>query len=408
MENNQVVLKVSQVAEYIRLSLTQDPLLSRIRVQGEISNLRRYTSGHMYFTLKDEDAVLRCVMFRSYVNQLRDIPKDGENVIIKGSVSFYTKDGQLQIYCEDMKRQGVGDLYRRFEMLRDRLRAEGLFDQERKRAIPLFPRRIGVVTSPSGAVIRDIIQVASRRNPKVDILLCPSLVQGEGAAQTIAEGIRRLSSIEGVDVIIIGRGGGSLEDLWPFNEEIVAYAVAACPVPVVSAVGHETDFSISDFAADLRAPTPSAAAELVVPLIEQYRTDFAGYAADLNRAMERTLERKKQDVLYLEQKLEIREPSKMLENNRIRLRNIQGRLASAMEAKRKEYRSQRDLLSSRLEALGPMKVLERGYSLVQDKDHHVLKAGDLSLKQPISIRFWDGTAQAEVTEVKLHAEEGKL
>ena len=258
-------LSVSQLNEYVRRLLAGDPMLRSLRVQGEISGFKRYTSGHLYFTLKDETASVSCVMFRTAAESLDFRPQDGQRVTISGSASLYPQRGQYQLYVERMQREGVGELYMRFEALKRKLAAEGLFDQAIKKEIPAYPRVIGVATSPTGAVLRDIVRVARRRDPNISILLAPTSVQGAGAAAEIVQAIELLNRQGEADVILCGRGGGSIEDLWPFNEEIVARAIRASKIPVISCVGHETDFTIADFAADLRAPTPSAAAELAVP-----------------------------------------------------------------------------------------------------------------------------------------------
>lgn len=406
MENNTTIFKVGQIAEYVRLSLSLDPLLNQIKVQGEISNLRHYSSGHLYFTLKDEDALLRCVMFRTNVLKMEELPRDGEKVVVKGSVSVYVKDGQLQLYCEEMHKQGLGDLYQMFMDLRYRLEKEGLFDSGRKKPLPLFPKRIGVVTSPSGAVIRDIIQVARRRNPKVDILLYPSLVQGEKAPFQLMEGLQFLSKLEDIDVIIIGRGGGSLEDLWPFNDEALARAIAACSKPVVSAVGHETDFTIADFVADLRAPTPSAASELVIPLVSQYQMDLDQLKDRLLYSKEMFLSQKKQDILYIAQRLALQEPIRQMQNHRRQVQLLKNRLDQNMRQAMAVFMHNKELLHARLEAFNPASVLDRGYALIQDRDGNILHAEDLNEKQIVSLHFSDGKALAQITEVHLHAKEG--
>ena len=258
-------LSVSQLNEYVRRLLAGDPMLRSLRVQGEISGFKRYTSGHLYFTLKDEEACVSCVMFRSAAETLDFRPQDGQRVTIRGSASLYPQRGQFQLYVETMQREGVGELYMRFEALKRRLTAEGLFDQAIKKEIPAYPRVIGVATSRTGAVLRDIVRVARRRDPNISILLAPTSVQGAGAAGEIVHALEQLNRQGEADVILCGRGGGSIEDLWPFNEEIVARAIRASKIPVISCVGHETDFTIADFAADLRAPTPSAAGAMPLP-----------------------------------------------------------------------------------------------------------------------------------------------
>ena len=261
MTNERMTLSVAQLNEYVRRTLASDVMLKNICITGEISNFKRHVSGHWYFTLKDEEAAISCVMFRQAAQTVRFQPENGMSVRLTGSVSLYVKTGSYQFYGERMEQEGLGELYLRFERLKQKLLAEGLFDPSLKKPLPLLPRGIGIVTSSTGAVVHDICTVTWRRNPAMPLYLCPVKVQGEGAAKEIAAAIRRLDRMPEAEVLIVGRGGGSMEDLWPFNEEIVARAIAACQTPVVSAVGHETDFTIADFAADMRAPTPSAAAK---------------------------------------------------------------------------------------------------------------------------------------------------
>ncbi|HHV93347.1 MAG TPA: exodeoxyribonuclease VII large subunit, partial [Firmicutes bacterium] len=260
------VYSVAEITRLLKRHIEDEPLFQYVTVCGEMSNFKHHTSGHMYFVLKDSESCLRCVMFRSYAGRLRFRPQDGLEVYATGAIGIYETGGVYQLYVQYLEPRGVGDLHLAFQQLKEKLQAEGLFDEARKRPIPFLPRRIGVVTSPTGAAVRDIITILHRRMPGVEILVAPALVQGKGAAASIVAALEALVQWGDVDVIIVGRGGGSMEDLWPFNEEVVARAVAACPVPVISAVGHETDFTICDFAADLRAPTPSGAAELAVPV----------------------------------------------------------------------------------------------------------------------------------------------
>ncbi|NCB30429.1 MAG: exodeoxyribonuclease VII large subunit, partial [Clostridia bacterium] len=267
--DNGYTLSVTQLNEYVSGLFRRDLLLQGVRVRGEISGFKRHSSGHLYFSIKDEGALVRCVMFRQNTLSLSALPKDGQSVIVRGSVSLYVKDGQYQLYVTALEQAGEGELYRRFLEMKDALAAEGLFDSEHKKPLPLLPKCMGVVTSPTGAAMQDILQIARRRFPKMNITLYPVRVQGEGAAEEIAHGVREMNRLRLADVLVVGRGGGSLEDLWAFNEPVVARAIYDCEIPVVSAVGHETDFSIADFVADLRAPTPSAAAELCIPEYER-------------------------------------------------------------------------------------------------------------------------------------------
>lgn len=264
-------ITVSELNNYVKKKIDDDEFLNNVYVRGEISNCKLHYTGHIYFTLKDEKSLIKCIMFKSYTPHLTFVPKDGMKVMIFGTVSVFERDGVYQIYAKAMKEDGIGTLYEAYEKLKAKLEAEGLFDTSHKKKIPQFPREIGVLTASTGAVIRDIINVSTRRNPKVHITLLPVPVQGPAAAEAIVDGIKKMNELKKVDVIILGRGGGSLEDLWPFNEEMVARAIYESEIPIISAVGHETDYSISDFVADLRAPTPSAAAELAVPNIEDVK-----------------------------------------------------------------------------------------------------------------------------------------
>ena len=281
MNYENMAVTVSQLNAYIKEKIANDEYLNNILVKGEISNFKNHYTGHMYFTLKDENSLIKCIMFKSYAQKLEFMPKDGMKVFAFGGVSVFERDGVYQIYVKAMQEDGVGTLYKKYEELKQKLETEGYFDQNHKKPIPKMPKTIGVLTSQTGSVIRDIINVSTRRNPNVHIRLFPVPVQGEGAAEKIAEGIKFMNENKLADVLILARGGGSLEDLWPFNEEIVAHSIYNSEIPIISAVGHETDFSISDFVADLRAPTPSAAAELAVPDIYEIQQKINSYQIDL-------------------------------------------------------------------------------------------------------------------------------
>lgn len=359
-------LTVADLNEYVRRTLAGDPMLKDLRLRGEISNFKRHVSGHLYFSLKDEQARIQCVMFRQDAMGLSFQPRDGMRVELRGSVSLYTAAGSYQFYASGMQPDGLGVLYQRFEELRRRLLAEGLFDAGRKRPLPLLPRMVGIVTARTGAVIHDIARVSARRNPSVQLVLCPAQVQGEGAAADIVRGIRALSQVPGIDVIIIGRGGGSLEDLWAFNEEAVVRAVAACPVPVISAVGHETDVTLSDFAADVRAATPSAAAELAVPEARQLNEQLMALRTRLLKAGMESLSARSAVLGQAEIRLTRLHP-------RVRLRDLRARneaagqaLNTAAKALLREHAARLERQRARLEALGPRAVLSRGYAIVRD------------------------------------------
>ena len=303
-----VTLTVSQLNDYVRRSLASDPILQHVTLRGEISNFKPYASGHWYFTLKDETGRIDCALFRQYTYGIRFTPRDGMRVLVTGAAGLYVQAGKYQFYADGMTQDGVGELYQRYLQLKEKLTQEGLFDASRKRPLPLLPRRVGIVTSPSGAVLHDIRTVAGRRFPGLPLVLRPAQVQGEGAAEDVARGIAQVAAQKDVDVVIVGRGGGSMEDLWAFNEEVVVRAVAQCPVPVISAVGHETDVTLCDFAADMRAPTPSAAAELAVPEREALLESVKEHQASLQRAAEKTMLQKAGAAALLEKRLLLQEP----------------------------------------------------------------------------------------------------
>jgi len=392
-------LTVSQLNEYVNGLLKSDSLLSHVCVSGEISGFKRHSSGHLYFSIKDEGALVRCVMFRQNAFSLDFSPQDGQSVLIYGSVSIYVKDGQYQLYVTAMERQGEGELYRRFMLMKTRLEAKGYFDEGHKKPIPHMPKCVGIITSPTGAAVQDIINITRRRFPSMNMLLYPVRVQGEGAAEEIAEAIYAMNRIKKADVLIVGRGGGSMEDLWPFNEEIVAKAIYESNIPIVSAVGHETDFSIADFTADLRAPTPSAAAELCVP-------EYARVYGDIVSAQNYI-----SDLCHKE-----------MDNLRQRLSGIRDSAAFAMARHRVEMLSraveiQRDNMStllrselinaihsiekqqSRLNALSPEAVLERGYGMVQQDGVFVGSADELKENQKALLIMKNGKADITIDSV---------
>ena len=391
-------LSVSQLNEYVRRLLAGDPMLRSLRVQGEISGFKRYTSGHLYFTLKDEEACVSCVMFRSAAETLDFRPQDGQRVTIRGSASLYPQRGQFQLYVETMQREGVGELYMRFEALKRRLTAEGLFDQAIKKEIPAYPRVIGVATSPTGAVLRDIVRVARRRDPNISILLAPTSVQGAGAAGEIVHALEQLNRQGEADVILCGRGGGSIEDLWPFNEEIVARAIRASKIPVISCVGHETDFTIADFAADLRAPTPSAAAELAVPEAAALRAAIDGLLEGGAAAIEHRLTLERARLARLNASAALSMPSRLLiERRETALERLTGRMTRAAQAMPQTKRARLDGLMRALNAVNPNAVLERGYAVVRQNGQAVTDASALDVGDLIDVTLKGGTLGARVT-----------
>jgi len=400
------VLSVGQLNEYVRRSLAADPMLKRVKLRGEISNFKRHTSGHLYFSLKDEEARIACVMFRSSADSLRLRPMDGMRVVLGGQVGLYARDGQYQFYADTMREDGVGQLYLRFEALKRQLEAEGLFDASRKQPLPLLPRTIGVVTSPTGAAVRDIVHVSARRNPNVRLLLYPAQVQGEGAAQEIARGIQALAAIPEVDVLIVGRGGGSMEELWAFNEEIVARAIAACPAPVVSAVGHETDFTIADFVSDLRAATPSAAAEHVVQEIEGLFYGLDTQQRRLRNAVHQRLFTVIARLERLQSRLENRHPARGLLGEMQRLQHIGQRLGWQAQRKQQAVGARLHALGERLRTLSPTATLARGFAYVMAEGVPVLSARSIQSGQLFTVRMRDGSIDATAQAVRYDDNEG--
>ena len=394
------VLTVSQLNEYVRRTLAGDPMLTRVTLRGEISNFKRHSAGHWYFSLKDAQARIGCVMFRQYADTCSLPVSDGMRVVATGSVGLYARDGQYQLYVSQLRADGVGDLYQQFEMLKQRLASEGLFDASIKRPLPRLPRRVGIVTSPTGAVIRDIQNVAWRRNPRARLLLYPASVQGARAADEIVQGLRTLSRLKAVDVIILARGGGSMEDLWPFNEEKVARAIRASQVPVVSAVGHETDFTIADFAADLRAPTPSAAAEVVVPRVDELSSQLAALGNALAAQQERmmTLSRYRLAALYTG--MRAHHPAQQLRAQRVRLDTLRDRLIRAGKAGCAQRAQAVSALASRLHALSSQAVLARGYALVSQDGGVVTSVRQLRPGAEATLTLHDGNARVQILSLK--------
>jgi exodeoxyribonuclease VII large subunit len=359
-----LLLTVTDLNEYVRRMLAGDPMLRAVQLRGEISNFKAYISGHWYFTLKDEQSKIACVQFRQHTLRIRFKPQDGMRVILTGTVGLYTSNGTYQFYAENMAQDGMGELFLRYEQLRERLTKEGLFDPSRKRPLPLLPRAVGIVTSGTGAVIHDIMQVTNRRFPGMRLILRPAQVQGDGAAADIASGITEIAAIPGIDVIIVGRGGGSLEDLWAFNEEIVIRAIVACPIPVISAVGHETDVTLSDFAADMRAPTPSAAAELAVPekdALIQTVEELEGSALNAAAAVILTLQAR---LARAEKTLAAMHPIARLSDIRHRAEAACARLDMITQKAIAELTGRVYLLADKISAIGPKQALERGYAIV--------------------------------------------
>ena len=394
-------LSVSELNEYARKLLAGDPLLRSLEVSGEISGYKHHYSGHRYFSLKDEKARVQCVMFRQHALGLDFQPADGMRVTVRASASIYPQNGSFQLYVTAMRKAGQGELYIRFEKLKQKLMAEGLFDPARKREIPTLPKVIGVVTSRTGAAIRDIIHVARRRNPNVGIVVSPCLVQGPGAAADIVRAMDRLNRAKACDVILVGRGGGSIEDLWAFNEEVVARAIAASPIPVVSCVGHEVDFTISDFVADLRAPTPSAAAELTVPRLDQLKADMDGMVARLAGALRSGQRVRRLALERLTASTVLTSPGRTLIEPRLnQLEAIERRLCKVMPARLERCRHRLDALSASLRALDPASVMDRGYAVVRQEGHIVPRATLANGELPLRVCFSDGELLADITAIE--------
>ena len=390
-------LKVSELNGYIKNIIDGDEMLANVYIKGEISNFKRHYSGHLYFTLKDETSLIKCVMFKSYTNYLNFEPKDGMSVVILGSVSVFERDGVYQVYAKGMEPEGVGALYKAYEKLKAKLSEEGLFDEAHKKPIPILPRAIGVVTSKTGAVIRDIINVTTRRLPNVNIILYPAAVQGEGAAQTIVNGIKYFNKAKNVDTIIIGRGGGSLEDLWPFNEEITARAIYESEIPIISAVGHETDFTIADFVADLRAPTPSAAGELAVPDVLEVRWKLENINKRLANSLRKKVENMRIKYDNLKNSRALKNPYDALRQKMIVCDNLYKNIENNFSLKVKDRHIKLVGLIGRLENLSPLKTMLRGYSIVENLDGKVIKSvNDLNKDDEVSIRLNDGKRKAKI------------
>ena len=385
---------VTQLNQYIKDRFDEDENLNAILVKGEISNFKNHYTGHLYFTLKDEKSLIKCIMFKSYADKLAFKPKDGMQVMVFGSVSVFERDGVYQIYAKSMLEDGIGDLYEKYEQLKQKLEKQGLFNTEHKKPIPLYPKVIGVLTSQTGAVIRDIINVATRRNPNVYIRLLPVPVQGTGAAKQIAQKIKLMNEKKLADVLIVGRGGGSLEDLWPFNEEIVAQAIYESEIPIISAVGHETDFTIADFVADLRAPTPSAAAELAVPDIYDLIQKINSYKNRCKISLQKQIELMKLRYEKCMKSKVFTDPMRKIRDINIILDSYVQKLENIVKNIQKNKQTQYIEIVTKLDTLSPLKTLSRGYTLTE-KDNQIVKSvNELKQGDKIIIRFYDGEKNA--------------
>jgi exodeoxyribonuclease VII large subunit len=393
------VYSVTQVNLYIKNMFVRDYTLNNIYIKGEVSNCKYHTSGHIYFTLKDDKGQMACVMFAGQRNGLAFQLKEGQSVIALGGISVYERDGKYQLYAKEIVLDGSGVLFQRYEELKKKLEEEGLFDSDYKKTIPAYPRKVGIVTAKTGAAIQDIINIATRRNPYVQLILYPAQVQGEGAAATIVAGIKKLDKA-GVDTIIIGRGGGSIEDLWAFNEEIVARAIYECKTPIISAVGHETDVTIADFVADLRAPTPSAAAELAVRDINSILYDIAAYNRTLNSHIQRKIVSLQSKIKTLELRLEYASPIYQIRQKRQQLMDLEQKLTQLMQRNVTKKRHLLELYIEKMEGLSPLKKLNQGYALVLNQEDKVLNRLDKTeAGETVKICVTDGDILATVNQL---------
>ncbi len=394
MKYANLAITVSDLNRYIKDKIADDENLNNILIKGEISNFKNHYTGHMYFTLKDENSLIKCIMFKTYAQKLTFMPKDGMKVMILGGVSVFERDGVYQIYARTMEEDGLGDLYTKYQELKARLEEQGLFDEIHKQKIPMLPKVVGVLTSQTGSVIRDIINVSTRRNPNVNIKLLPVPVQGEGAAEKIAQGIDFMNENNLADVLIIARGGGSLEDLWPFNEEIVAHSIYKSKIPVISAVGHETDFTIADFVADLRAPTPSAAAELAVPDIYEVQRKIYSYQDRLKMALIKKVELMKMRYEKCMASSAFREPLRKINDNYLKvdlyIKQLENKIKTIQEKEKSRYIE----MIAKLDTLSPLKTLYRGYSITEKEGKIVKSKNDVKKDDLVDIRFADGKKQA--------------
>ncbi|MBQ7768540.1 MAG: exodeoxyribonuclease VII large subunit [Oscillospiraceae bacterium] len=398
---SQQILSITQINEYIRTMMDGDRLLCGVAVRGEISNYKVYPSGHHYFTLKDDSAALKCVMFRGNAMKLRFRPDNGMQVVAMGKISVYPRDGAYQLYCSGLILDGVGDLYAAFEQLKTKLAAEGLFDPAHKKPIPQFPKTIGIVTSSAGAAVHDMLRILNKRFPLTRVRLLPVRVQGAEAPEEIAAAIGYANHHKLADLLIVGRGGGSIEDLWAFNDERVAYAIYRSEIPIISAVGHEPDVTISDFVADLRAATPSNAAELAVPDQDGLRQILDSMSSSMATALERQLKALQQRLKMLSESPALQSPQGYLDQRSKSVELLRNRLTAAQSTVLNQHNQRYLTLAAKLDALSPLKVLTRGYAMVQDTGGEVIR----SVKQTttgsgIEITLRDGTVSATVTQIK--------
>jgi len=393
-------LTVSDLNNYIKKSMDNDFILNNTYIKGEISNFKLHTSGHAYFSIKDDTSKLSCVMFRTYTSKLKFLPQDGMKVVIKGKISVYLKDGTYQLYCEEIKSEGLGELYLAFQKLKEKLEAEGLFEAKHKKALPKYPRKIGVVTSPTGAAIRDIINVIKRRNNNVDVLIYPALVQGINASENIIKGIEVLNANKDIDVIILARGGGSMEELWSFNDEKLAYAIYNSKKPIITGVGHEIDFTIVDFVGDLRAPTPSAAAELAVPSLDDLRDTVMNNKIFIIASSNSFLIERFNQVKFLKRTLELKSPENYIINQYNHIGNLKDILDNKICNKVSVEKDKLSKYVALLNAHNPLNILNKGYSIITDKKDKVISSVEVIKHQNlVNIHLKDGVVSMSLTEV---------
>ena len=402
------VLTVSQVNTYIRALLEESAPLKNVYISGEISNFKHAVSGHKYFTLKDSKSQLKCVMFASSANRLRFVPSDGMHVICRGRIGVYEKDGAYQLYVDDMQPEGIGALAIAFEQLKQRLADAGLFDEIYKKPLPVYPRAIGVATSLSGAAVQDIKNITKRRFPMCELVLCSTIVQGDAAPGSIVAAIERLDAMPEVDVIIVGRGGGSIEDLWAFNTEAVAQVVFNCKTPIISAVGHETDYTICDFAADLRAPTPSAAAELALPDAAGEYQKLAGLQRTLSSFVQRRVFDERQRLDRIASQPSLMHPAGIISAQREQLAARMARIQNSMQYCVAQQQRQLMHLADILNAYNPLSVLQRGYAVVSEGDKTIISRKQILPDAHLELTFADGSADIIVSEVIQHGEDNDL
>jgi exodeoxyribonuclease VII large subunit len=395
------VLTVTALNGYIKKVIDSDFILNNANVKGELSNVKIHTSGHIYFSLKDAFGKINCVMFKSQASKLRITPRDGMNVIIRGKVSVYERDGAYQIYCDDLEADGEGQLYLAFQNLKEKLEKQGLFDRIHKKNIPLFPTRIGIITSPTGAAIKDIINVATRRNLNVNMLIYPALVQGVNASEDIVRGVKYFNSLKNVDLIIIARGGGSIEELWAFNEENVAYEIYKSKIPIITGIGHETDFTIADFVSDHRAPTPSAAAEIAVKNLEQLNNEIKALRQLLLRSVEFKVTKEYNKVNLLNKTLKINNPLNYIVNQYIHIDNLKENLSYKLNGKISLEKQKLSKLNALLHAHNPLNVLNKGYAVLQSNENKVIsEISNLKNIKEIKITLKDGSAGFKLSNLE--------